>query len=584
MHEETSSGSSSPKDSAENSLKGNLNFTLGKNKLSKKRKTENQSMRGLLQKRSRPDFLAKSEEFHGKLIKRIRNEQIQSKRQYQMNQQTSLTLSDSQSQVIVSLSQQNPKFCEVLQLKRNIFNFQKLIQSNLPQGILKGVTSLRLLLLEKLASDNFYCQLMTDLILDSGVFRNLLDLCYESFDQCLAEGQEIKIEVAWIFTNLTTSPPEQINLLFNQGLFESLQCLLQHPDSTPEVRTQAIWALGNLICDRQKFKNAILQLNIVDDVTEFMIAQLHQPKMIQECLFFLVNLIQNQQRVSMIGLESAVNSIFIVLKRLDFTKVLNDSQNSETLFTILQYALSSILILIKKFHGNISQFFDQYELHQQIVLLIGCNNFHVADTASHIIGLLCYFYEEQACKFLKCYILDVIHSRLSDTKILEKDYSNEIRIRNRLLWCIHNLKQERIDVLQLIVERQMLELMYDIMLFGELPNSNEAIFIVNFMLHDKKYPLVQSFLRNGLLNVLIECLKRKDDSGVFLHAVMFLLSSSFKKARKFYKSKMLNELSFGFEIMGGIDLVENLLLHQNKRLYKLTLKFIERNFDIENMI
>ena len=64
-------------------------------------------------------------------------------------------------------------------------------------------------------------------------------------------------EALWILTNIAAGPTIQTNAIVESGFLPFLVPLLSHP--TGAVRTQAAWAVGNIIGDREGFRDLVLQ-------------------------------------------------------------------------------------------------------------------------------------------------------------------------------------------------------------------------------------------------------------------------------------------------------------------------------------
>jgi len=63
-------------------------------------------------------------------------------------------------------------------------------------------------------------------------------------------------------TNVASGTSEQTQLIINNGAVPPLVALLSSP--SPEVREQAVWALGNIAGDGAMFRDYVLQSGVME--------------------------------------------------------------------------------------------------------------------------------------------------------------------------------------------------------------------------------------------------------------------------------------------------------------------------------
>jgi hypothetical protein len=82
-----------------------------------------------------------------------------------------------------------------------------------------------------------------------------------------------------------------------------------------------------------------------------------------------------------------------------------------------------------------------------------------------------------------------------------------------------------------------------------------------------------------MLSLFAYALTLEDSKGEIVKLALHTMILIFKRAAKFYKTRYNHEISVAFEAMHGIDSVEKLLYHPSNPVYKLGIKFLERNFE-----
>ncbi|KAI8902678.1 armadillo-type protein [Globomyces pollinis-pini] len=72
---------------------------------------------------------------------------------------------------------------------------------------------------------------------------------------------DVIFETLWIVTNIAAGPTSHTTILVDMGYLPYLGRLLQH--ELGPIRTQAAWAIGNIIGDREGYRDLILQNNLL---------------------------------------------------------------------------------------------------------------------------------------------------------------------------------------------------------------------------------------------------------------------------------------------------------------------------------
>jgi hypothetical protein len=83
---------------------------------------------------------------------------------------------------------------------------------------------------------------------------------------------------------------------------------------------------------------------------------------------------------------------------------------------------------------------------------------------------------------------------------------------------------------------------------------------------------------HNLLSLLVDALSQNEPQGDIIMLSLRTIRVIFKRAFKFYNTRYDHEISIAFEKMKGIDIVEKLLYHPTDKVYKASIKFLERNF------
>ncbi|KAJ3276059.1 Importin alpha subunit (Karyopherin alpha subunit) (Serine-rich RNA polymerase I suppressor protein) [Terramyces sp. JEL0728] len=97
-------------------------------------------------------------------------------------------------------------------------------------------------------------------LIDHHVLERLLYFLDEQTDN------DVVFENLWILTNIAAGPTEHTTALVEKGFLQPLGMLLNHPLGT--IRTQAAWAIGNIIGDREGYRDEVLKRGFLPSILQ----------------------------------------------------------------------------------------------------------------------------------------------------------------------------------------------------------------------------------------------------------------------------------------------------------------------------
>jgi len=132
----------------------------------------------------------------------------------------------------------------------------KLIDSPILQQVHLGVLGIR-----KMVSN--YNKSPIKKIINSGVVPKLIDLIDK--EKC---SPNIKYEAAWCITNLAMGNFDQVKYLTDNGVIPKLLKLMQSEQDY--LKDQAIWAIGNIVCENIMFRDMALNEGVLESLIKIL--------------------------------------------------------------------------------------------------------------------------------------------------------------------------------------------------------------------------------------------------------------------------------------------------------------------------
>ncbi|CDW84833.1 importin subunit alpha-2 [Stylonychia lemnae] len=549
-------------------------FVIGKKKISSQ--TQESNCRQLLQRKQGKSYFLYKQKLYQQMLRNSNVASRVSKSRLQRQRNTNniadpLVPQSVQSDSVEIMLARNRK------LKLNLESICVEIRSQILDTKCNGVTKLRKVLMTK---DPPIYQ-----IIDCLIIKELLTILSQTFI-----SQQTKIDITWIFTNLSSGTYDQVMSLFNHGVINALIHVLSNQsnlssishiflDNSDELLMQTQWALSNIILGNSQTRDYAIDLGVVPLAVAILGQSQRSFITHREAVFLLCNLVRAKQLPPFPKIQMILTSFCYKLKHLNFNAVEQDQGKCQEQIEVIINMLDFIAIIQSQYHEYVEIQIQKSNFHLELVAMMQTSVSSIMLYVSDIVGNLCMISDQVAVKFIKSNIIEVIVERL-----LRHDYSpSEIQVKTKLFWILQNLKQRQIDVFLILIEMKFIKELTLIYNNSDYATKFELIYMVAFYLRRIKYRQLLLAIEQDLMKFLVNCLRLQDVQGQIIQLTLISLSRIFKKTKNHTKS-LDNDIVRLFEQYGGIDLVESLQLHNSEDVYESAFFILNTYFEIERKV
>lgn len=360
----------------------------------------------------------------------------------------------------------------------------------------------------------------------------------------------IQFEVAWILTNICSGTTEQTRVVVDNGALPKLVNLVSSPD--PRVCEQAVWALGNVIGDNERYRDLVIAHGFVSALMNLIRPDL-EIGFLRNATWVIVNLCRNKQPPTTIDVIAQITPALLYLIQSTDHAILIDTTWAVSYITELGPDYSQ-LIIDSGIVNRMAPLLTHQETKIQIAAIraLGCiTTGNEVQTQSVIdAGAI-----PHLCKILKC---------MRDKASLVKE----------ALWFLSNITAGSVEQIQAVIDAGTMPEVVHYLKDGEFLQQREAVWTVfNYCLSGSVKQL--SYLIDiDIIPALCDLLVIKDVNVVrnVMEAISCLLSSCSDRADR------IREL---IEQCGGVDKIEALQDSSNSDIGVFSSTILEKFFQEE---
>lgn len=424
-------------------------------------------------------------------------------------------------------------------------------------------------------------------VIDSGCLPRFVEILDKNFLINLSVNQnnntesieKIRIESAWVLTNIAAGTSEQTSAVLKAGALDHLIQMLYEQNEL--IIDQSVWALGNIAGDSESARDCILNtgaLNIIVNLLDSYLSKDTNVKLIRNMTWLLSNL--NRGRNPPPKVSDMEKSLYILFK-------LVNSRDAETVcdaFWALSYIVDADngctdIVLGSSVMGRAYNCLNAYTQklrnlnHDTEHAKIGSMSI---SPIVRMLGNIATGNDNQTNTIIRMGFLEffgVLFYRIENKK--------SQRLRKELCWTLSNITAGPIEQVQSVIDKELISMLIDAMQNYEPYIRKEACWALsNALFHCvNKYEWVKIFIDNGIIESLVSYLEIAsnliDMQAHILDCFLYVLEGGRKYEKKLGRNitidKMVETEAVGLiEQLQDVDAVE-----VSDKAYKIIVEYFE---------
>lgn len=423
-------------------------------------------------------------------------------------------------------------------------------------------------------------------VIDSGCLPRFVQILDKNFLKSLPNQnineeliEKIRIESAWVLTNIAAGTSEQTSAVLKAGALVHLVKMLY--ESNELIIDQSVWALGNIAGDSENARDCILNTGALDIIVSLLdqySSKDTQVKLVRNMTWLLSNL--NRGRNPPPKKVDMEKSLYILFKLVN----VRDPETVCDAFWALSYIVDADngctdVVLGSSVMGRAYNCLDAYT-HKLRNLNHDPENAKIGSMSIspivRMLGNIATGNDNQTNTIIRMGFLDffgVLFYRIENKK--------SQRLRKELCWTLSNITAGPIEQVQAVIDIGLIPMLVDAMNTYEPYIRKEACWALsNALFHCvNKYEWVKIFIDNGLIEGLVSYLEVAsnlvDMQAHILDCFLYVLEGGRKYEKKFGKNitieKMVETEAVGYiEQLQDVDAIE-----VSDKAYKIIVEYFE---------
>lgn len=377
-----------------------------------------------------------------------------------------------------------------------------------------------------------------DEVIQSGVIPRFAELLERN--DCAI----LQFEVAWVLTNICSGTSEQTKTVVDHGVIPKLIGLMSSPDI--RVCEQAVWALGNIIGDCEKFRDIVIGYQFVPALLNLIRPDVDLTFLRNET-WVLVNLCRNKDPPPHIDVIKQIIPALQYLITCPDLAVLIDTTWAVSYITELGPEYCQLII--------------DSGLVTQMTPLLAHDDIKIQTASIRALGSIVTGNDEQTQAVIEAGALPYL------LKLLKE---NQDRIVKEALWFISNITAGSTNQIQAVIDNQFIPKIIHFLDNGVFLQQKEAAWAVYNMCLSGAPKQIEYLVKENILPSLCNLLNIPDVSLVrnVLESISCILNIC-------HDADVLETI----EACGGLDKIENLQSSSNSDIYDFAYGIIEQYFN-----
>jgi len=392
-----------------------------------------------------------------------------------------------------------------------------------------------------------------DEVIQSGVIPRFAELLKRS--DCAI----LQFEVAWVLTNVASGTSAQTKTIVDSGAAKTFISLLDSPH--PEVREQAVWALGNVAGDCAECRDYLLNAGIMRPLLHLLRESEQNVTLTRNAIWTLSNLCRGKQPPADFNLVKDSLPVLAKLLTHSDTEVLSDSC----------WALS---YLCDGPNEKIQAVLNAGVARRLVELLMHESN-QVVSAAIRAVGNIVTGEDHQTQIIVNCGALPFLKELLN---------SQRETLRKEACWTVSNITAGNRPQIQAVCDTGLFPELIEIINRAEVRTRKEAAWAITNATSGGSIEQVDYFVQCGAIQALCGLLQVADNKmiQVAMNGLENILKAGQAQAGLPGFEDGNNKYAVIVEECGGLDKIEFLQSHENPEIYQRAYNMIEKFFGNED--
>lgn len=392
-----------------------------------------------------------------------------------------------------------------------------------------------------------------DEVIQSGVIPRFAELLERN--DCAI----LQFEVAWVLTNVASGSSQQTKTIVDSGAAKTFIRLLDSPH--PEVKEQAVWALGNVAGDCAECRDYLLLSGIMRPLLHLLRESEQNITLTRNAVWTLSNLCRGKQPCA--DFNQVKDSLPVLAKLLTHSdpEVLSDSC----------WALS---YLCDGPNEKIQAVINA-GVARRLVELLMHDSHAVVSAAIRAVGNIVTGEDHQTQVIVNCGALPFLKELLN---------SKKETLRKEACWTVSNITAGNRPQIQAVCETGLFPELIEIINRAEVRTRKEAAWAITNATSGGSLEQIDYLVNCGAIQALCGLLQVVDNKmiQVAMNGLENILKAGQSQAGAPGFEDGNNKYAVIVEECGGLDKIEFLQSHENPEIYQRAYNLIEKYFGNED--
>lgn len=392
-----------------------------------------------------------------------------------------------------------------------------------------------------------------DEVIQSGVIPRFAELLKRN--DCAI----LQFEVAWVLTNVASGTSQQTKTIVDSGAAKTFIELLQSPH--PEVKEQAVWALGNVAGDCAECRDYLLNSGIMASLLNLLRESEQNVTLTRNAVWTLSNLCRGKQPSADFNLVKDSLPVLARLLAHHDPEVLSDTC----------WALS---YLCDGPNEKIQAVLNAGVARRLVELLMHESNL-VVSAAIRAVGNIVTGEDHQTQIIVNCGALPLLKELMLATRET---------IRKEACWTVSNITAGNRSQIQAVIDKGLFPDLIDIINRAEVRTRKEAAWAITNATSGGSSEQIDYLVGCGAIQALCGLLSVVDNKmiQVAMNGLENMLKAGQSQAGQSGVDEGVNKYVVMVEECGGLDKIEFLQSHENPEIYQRAYSLIEKYFGNED--